>query len=271
MASRSQFRPVSDASAADWVLSGIGPFGSGVGGLVPHGFGAYARVFHPAWGVGGRPVTWGEVAAWSGRVMHPLAQFGALAAPVRGHGESPRPWRETPDVGTMPPAALAALCDVLSRHTGSADRCWFCVWDGYHSGVSSRVTATFTASAPPPSGRAAEGEEDESAGGESLDAGLPAEIADGPVVALPERTYLLLGGPLYAAGELSMPGVSFQSPNLFWPDDHAWCVATEIDLDSTYLGGSPALVRDLLADERLEACPVSEDDLVWVTSDGVNI
>jgi hypothetical protein len=174
-------------------------------------------------------------------------------------------------VGTMPPATLAALCDVLTRRTGSADRCWFCVWDGYHSGVSSRVTATFTASAPPPSGRAAEGEESESAGGESLDAGLPAEIVNGPVVALPERTYLLLGGSLYAACELSVPGVSFQSPNLFWPDDHAWCVATEIDLDSTYLGGSPALVRDLLADERLEACPVSEDDLVWVTSDEVNI
>jgi hypothetical protein len=209
------------------------------------------------------------VAAWSGRVMHPLAQFGALAAPVRGHGESPRPWRESPDVGTMPPDTLAALCDVLARHTGSAERCWFCVWDGYHSGVSSRVTATFTASAPPPSGQA-ECEEGESAEGESLDAGLPAEIVNGPVVALPERTYLLLGGPLYAACELSMPGVSFQSPNLFWPDDHAWCAATEIDLDSTYLGGSPALVRDLLADERLEACPVSEDDLVWVTSDEVN-
>lgn len=34
--------------------------------------------------------------------------------------------------------------------------------------------------------------------------------------------------------------------------DHAWCVATEIDLDSTYVGGSEACIEELLANSELE-------------------
>jgi len=51
-----------------------------------------------------------------------------------------------------------------------------------------------------------------------------------------------------------------QSPNLWWPRDHAWCVASEIDFCSTYLGGSRALVERVLADESLEAIPVRLED-----------
>jgi hypothetical protein len=50
------------------------------------------------------------------------------------------------------------------------------------------------------------------------------------------------------------------SPNLWWPDDRAWCVATEIDLAWTYLGGSTALISDVLSKPRLEAQPASPDD-----------
>ena len=49
------------------------------------------------------------------------------------------------------------------------------------------------------------------------------------------------------------------SPNLWWPDDRAWCVATEIDLAWTYVGGSAALIDDVLASAALEAQPVSPD------------
>jgi hypothetical protein len=50
------------------------------------------------------------------------------------------------------------------------------------------------------------------------------------------------------------------SPNLWWPDDRAWCVATEIDLAWTYVGGPAALISDVLANPRLEAQPASPDD-----------
>jgi hypothetical protein len=45
--------------------------------------------------------------------------------------------------------------------------------------------------------------------------------------------------------------------NLWWPDDRAWCVATEIDLAWTYVGGPAALIGDVLANPHLEAQPAS--------------
>lgn len=263
MVRRSRLRPVADVSPADWVVAGVGPFGSGVGALVPHGFEAYARVLHPALAAGDRPVTWAQVAAWSGRVVHPRVQFGALAAAVPGMGGGAAPWEVSPEPGSMPPDTLARLCEVLAAHTGAAGRCWFCVWDGYGPTSGPHASVSFSA-------------EDDSLAGSAepepeviLPPEFPPDVINGPRVRLPERSYLLLEGPLDAAGEVAM-GIFPQSPNLFWPGDRAWCVATEIDLDSSYLGGSAALVRDVLADGRLEAVPVSVDDPVWATSDDIN-
>ena len=47
-----------------------------------------------------------------------------------------------------------------------------------------------------------------------------------------------------------------QSPSIWWPDDHAWCVATEIDLMTTYVGCSGGCRNDLLAHEGFEAFEV---------------
>ncbi|MEU5127337.1 hypothetical protein [Streptomyces mobaraensis] len=268
MARRSRLRPVGEVAAADWVVAGIGPFGSGVGGLVPRGFEAYARILHPASAADDTPVTWAEVASWTGRTVHPRVQFRALAtlAPDTRAARlrEERPWVEDPEPGTLSPAALAALCDVLGRHTASGGLCRFCVWDGYGPGADGRARVSFTPEEP-------EGPE-EGAGRpapELLPPEFPSGVADSPRVELPNRSYLLLEGPLDAAGELAV-SLFPQSPNLFWPDDRAWCVATDTDLDSTYLGGSAALVADVLADERLETVRVEVTDPVWADSDEIN-
>jgi hypothetical protein len=60
-----------------------------------------------------------------------------------------------------------------------------------------------------------------------------------------------------------------ESPNVFWPADHAWLVATETDLDSSYIGGSAALGRDLMADRRLETLPARATDPVHAFSDEI--
>ena len=267
MVRRSRLRPVADISPADWVIAGVGPFGSGVGALVPHGFEAYARVLHPAWADDDHPVTWAEVAAWSGRVVHPRVQFQALAAPAPGMGGATAPWETSPEPGSMAPDLLADLCEVLAAHTRSAGRCWFCVWDGYEQTSGPHAVATFSAQRDSLAGEdASDGEPEHE---RILPPEFPPGVIGGPRVQLPKRSYLLLEGPLDAAGELAM-SIFPQSPNLFWPDDRAWCVATEIDLDSTYLGGSSALVRDVLADDRLEAFPASVDDPVWANSDDIN-
>ena len=61
-----------------------------------------------------------------------------------------------------------------------------------------------------------------------------------------------------------------QTPNLWWPQDRAWCVATEIDLAWTYVGGPAGMIERLLGEARIEAVPAEPSDTVsrvedWVT------
>lgn len=74
-----------------------------------------------------------------------------------------------------------------------------------------------------------------------------------------DRSYVMFEGPIDAAIELGgwvdwgqHPEFIRQSPNIWWPDDHAWCVASEIDYEFTYVGGSRELIDDLLALSCLE-------------------
>jgi hypothetical protein len=113
-----------------------------------------------------------------------------------------------------------------------------------------------------------------SAGPLSIPPGLPPEVLQGPKVTLPYRNYFLFNGPLHAARELGSitPWGSFdpQSPNLFWPQDHAWCVATEIDLFFTFVAGSEKLAKSLLADARFETWRVFPGDPITWDSDKIN-
>jgi hypothetical protein len=59
-------------------------------------------------------------------------------------------------------------------------------------------------------------------------------------------------------------------PQLWWPDDHAWCVATDIDLDSTYGGAAEEGVACLQADPGLEVVPASIDDRVDLGADTIH-
>jgi hypothetical protein len=215
-------RPSVKVTAADWLSARLRDFGSGVASVVPDGFSAYVRVLHPARGVDGEQVSWATVAAWSGRRMHRLVQFHAIARPLFVVQDNRAPWNgESPENGNLPIDLLRALCRVLGEHTRTPDRCWLCLWEGYGY----------------------------------LDDVLPAEVRDGPRVQLPHRAYVLFEGSLETATEPQEPfgrrvGTAFfpQSPNLFWPQDQAWCVATEIDLYCTLVAGSESLAQALLAD-----------------------
>jgi hypothetical protein len=81
-----------------------------------------------------------------------------------------------------------------------------------------------------------------------------------PLLALPERPLLLYRGPVAAATALCDPFE--QSPTLWWPEDRAWCVASEVDFHSTYVAGPRPLIDRLLGDERIEALEVTAGDRV---------
>jgi hypothetical protein len=250
--------PSADITAADWLGPRLRPFGSAVAAVVPDGFGAYVRILHPARGPGGRPVRWAEVAAWSGRGMHRLAQFHAISRASPAAGSGPAPWDgEDPPDGNLPVELLGVLCATLAEHTSTPRSCRFCLWDGYgwlHGSPSIAIMGRRGSIPVPPA--------------------YPAEVLDGPRVRLPGRDYLLFTGPLAAAPLLGWtdPYGSFlpQSPNLFWPKDQAWCVASEIDLFCTLVAGSDALAKALLADPRLEAWRVRPEDPIAFDSDQIN-
>ena len=66
-----------------------------------------------------------------------------------------------------------------------------------------------------------------------------------------------------------LPGTWGQCANLWWPADRAWCVASELDLEWTYVGGPRGLIDAILADDRIEALPAAPDDPVSRIEDWV--
>jgi hypothetical protein len=265
--------PVADVSVGDWLQPRMCGFGGRVCSVVPTvGFEAFARVLHPAGDAEG-PVRWSEVCDRLGRTAHALMQWGAISG-TRQHvtttGRWPRrhevstttsewPGAE-PAMGDVPVPTLARLLDVLADHTAEDD-CFHALWEGYGwldgRGVAYLVARGTTPVPAPPAPQPA----------------LPPEVLTGPRFRLPERNYLLFRGPLRAAlavgddhggwvSDDGEPWFSPQSPNLIWPADRSWCVATEIDFDSTLVAGSRALVDAVLAHPDLEAWEVrSRDDL----------
>lgn len=112
-------------------------------------------------------------------------------------------------------------------------------------------------------------------GGLDIPPAFAAAAMAGPRLHLPGRNYLLFTGELDAAAQMGWweaeDWFAPQSPNLFWPVDRSWCVASEIDFDSTVLAGSTALIEAVLARQDLEAWPVEPGDLLSIEGDTVNV
>jgi hypothetical protein len=253
-----------DVSAGDWIADHLVRLDGTVGQCIPAVFDAYARVLHPPHTAAGASSSWAQVCGAAGTTAHPLMQWRAISRThdVAGDGGADarrRIWSGSPpDIGNLPAEPLAALLDVLGEPTGD-QRCVFALWEGL--GWVDGRGAWFRRIA-------ADGTVLEE--GESPSA-FPLEVLDGPRLSLPGRNHLLFTGRLGAAAELGDPrGRWPQSPNLFWPVDRSWCVATEVDFDSTLVGGPHRLVDAVLACPALEAWPVAPQDSLACDADTVN-
>lgn len=225
--------PELDVSPAAWIVAGVRPFGSGVGSLVPRGFGAHARVLHPA-ELSDHDVRWATVAAANGRIVHPGMEWVAITGSwaYLHHDNQPDIWDTAPTDGYPPARTARSLAAVLGRFT-AAQRYWFAVWEGY--------------------------------------GGLPDGWRDRyPRVPMPQRSMYLFGGAREDAGEPIPTFTWEQSPTLWWPDDRAWCVASDLDLMSTYVGGSRALVDALVECDDLEVFEVTRDQTLRWDGDTIN-
>lgn len=247
-----------EVKAADWIRDRVHPFAQDVGSVVPAGFDAYARIFHPAWRseVGTLiEVRWSEVAEWSGRTVHAEMQFHSISMPIPARHTGPYPWSGEPRLGVLSVQQASALIGLLAKHTSTPDHCWFCLWDGYGYLTGAIAPLVARVSDHGYSGRP-----------------VPPRSAIRPPrpklktsrVRLPGRDYLLFTGPV-AKGEGCVDG-----PNLWWPEDRSWCVASEIDFPYTYVGGSNKLIEEILAHRLLEALPATLDQGITAYSDAIN-
>lgn len=250
-------------AGTDWIRPRLSRRIGYVSGVVPAGFDGYARLLHPIDGGdeddhGAR--RWTEVADMFGTTVHPLVQWHALLKRSRGAND----WTldgAGPDRGNLPPTVLRPLLDVLSRHTGTPEDCWFGVWDGYGGRIDGLSRSDY-ASTPTSSDQ------------DDADPNA-APTVDSPDLILPGRDYLIGRGPLTGAADITVhwPGevwIGQQSPNVFWPQDRAWFVASEIDFDSTLIGGSDYLMNELAATPGLEIWPVQPGDSLTIDADHIN-
>jgi hypothetical protein len=229
-------RPVeSDPSAGEWVARAVAGRQPGtVGSLVPPVFEAYARVLHPAYRYADDDdveVGWAEVAAFNGTTAHALMQWPSIT----GSWDYVRD-DDQPEVWNGAPdeghlpAALAARMAAVLA--GHTTTPDDC-WFGIWHGF------------------------------EFLSGGSP-------TLSVPGREYWLLRGPVELAAANLAAEPSEQSANLWWPADRAWCVATDIDLMSTYVGGSQAAIAALLAVPGVDAWPASPQHPVGFDADRIN-
>lgn len=72
------------------------------------------------------------------------------------------------------------------------------------------------------------------------------ELGQIPRLELPHRSYYLLSGHVSAAAHIEHPGsVDWRNPDLFWPYDQRWFVATDVDFWCLYVAGDQSFVAEV--------------------------
>ena len=106
--------------------------------------------------------------------------------------------------GTLPAAVSLPLRVVLASHT-HGQAVWLAVWQGYGWDYENFVPDTM-------------------------------------FIKTDQREWDLFRGPLDLINLSFFEGMG-QTANMVWPDDRSWCLATGIDLNTTYIGGPARLIE----------------------------
>ncbi|MCY4128886.1 MAG: hypothetical protein OXG15_06545 [Gammaproteobacteria bacterium] len=222
----------SELDDAGWAFDQRAPFkASNVASLIPQIFESYARIFHPATQV------------WRADQVHDKTWADiARICGRRAHGLMQ--WKSIydpgkllftvnqPIEGTIPYQVSQPLRRLLTS-TGD-ERCYLATWVGYGTDYRSYVPPTLR-----------------------IDTGA-------------QREYDLFVGPVTML-DIPFLQYSLQTANVIWAHDRTWWITNDIDLDTTYIGGSKKLVEGLLASDDLEVWPAELEDEIWEGSDKVNV
>jgi hypothetical protein len=211
-----------------------------VDGIVPAGFEGYLRIFHKARpaeaeepGTGAAPhARWEDVASALGRRLSPETLWADLSG---AYGEpASAPGMGTvypPEEGRLDAAGFRALARVLAREAnGPLLAAFWTGWDPI-----------------------------------SADSEAARAIRRGDTVVIQGEQYVLYS---FESGELAdgswMGAAAFGwaegnglTPNYMWPADSSWCLGTNIDLDSSILGGPARVLSEVESLPELEALRVT--------------
>ena len=283
---------ISDTGRGDWLRPRAGHWAT-AGGVAGTGFEAYARVLHPLpayrkdltayddWG--GHPIvehrawTWAELAARNGRRVHPLVQWVRLSGVEPPQGvELDDEWTVgPPEEGQLDSAILAALTEHLGRATTAPDDLVAAVWNGWGDLNGGSASGSFVVGEPSEEQLR---ELQEQAERRRLRNAAVANALAGPTFDWPGREFHLMSASLTLFAEsdwLDTASVDVwpaagHTPQMLWPEDRSWVLATEIDWDFTIVAGSHGLIEGVLEDPRLEAFAIVDSNALTWSGDVVN-
>lgn len=232
---------LTEVAEARWIEQRTNHASRGIDTLIPTGFAARVRLFHPADNVSNSTpesrIRWAEVAKWAGRTVHPLMDFQRIKVPAAGFGLEPAPWRYDPDDELYDEGI--ALAGFLAGYTDTLQDCFFGIWEGYgHLDVGGMFIL-------------------------STDGGIPlsppAEVLNAERFVCDDWKYLLYRGALDAMDSFYTVPIWCNLPNIWWPADRAWFVMSHYDLDSTYIAGSEECIQALINHPSFEVLPIAAD------------
>jgi hypothetical protein len=265
---------VDGARAGAWIKPRLeGEFGA-ITLQVPKGFEAYARVLHPASDAEWNPIRWADVAKACGTAVHREMQWHAIVGLSEPKNYRNSRWSgQDPATGSMGIDDLDALCEILTAHTTDPKHVFFGLC------TIERWEESFTRE----------------------------KLKKNRLLRLPwGRDHIVLAGHLAAVKQLANDGAANpgpsrvrskwvarapsssdeasesasdsmevwegrDAPNLIWPADQTWLVASEVDFDSTLVGGSSKLIKAIVESFRLEAWRVEPTDSLAADADKINV
>jgi hypothetical protein len=131
------------------------------------------------------------------------------------------------------------IASIGERYTTTPERAWFAIWEGHGFDKGSTRIASSTQLDEESSLLLAAERRMATMQDGQRNALIRVELEDLQQFHRPNRAYYLLGGPVKSATRLVFPGFNeWRNPDLFWPDDRAWFVATDVDFWSIYVAGS---------------------------------
>lgn len=283
-----------NAEAARWISEDINQFDYSqsrtlpVSAILPSTFEAYARIFHPAYKLTyteRKVLRWEEVAEQCSRVSHAKMQWNNIFCEHFSdyHAAQDKEIKagsiDFPSEGSLTRDMATTLWTLLENYT-QANNCFFAIWEGYgrHGELLKQAP---TLEIPGRRFHIFEGEI--SAIENSFYSMFPSE----PLIFRSVRAPILFGitirnpfskVPKYEPTELdelirNMPQpeeFEYQSANMWWAADNSWCIASEIDLNTTYIGASQEVINAIVNCKNLEAYQVEITDDITNTSDLIN-